>query len=178
MEDKCAHTGMTIRKALEQDLPRIMEIYAYARNFMKENGNPNQWGPTNWPPEDLIRSDIRDGHSYVVISGSEIAGVFFYIAGKDVEPVYRTISDGHWLDGSAYGVIHRIASNGKVRGLLKFCTQWAYEKSGHHLRIDTHPDNKVMQHILSSLGFCHCGTIYVEEDNYPRMAYEKSDLIS
>ncbi len=169
--------SMTIRRAVPEDLPQIMKIYAYARNFMKENGNPNQWGPTNWPPEDLIRNDIRDGHSYVVIAGGEIAGVFFYNAGKDIEPTYRTIEDGQWRDGSPYGVIHRIASNGKVRGFLKFCIEWAYGQSGHHLRIDTHPDNRIMQHILPSLGFRHCGTIHIEEDNYPRMAYEKNDFI-
>ena len=49
---------MNIRKATEQDIKRMMEIYAYARKFMAENGNPNQWGPTNWPPESLIRNGI------------------------------------------------------------------------------------------------------------------------
>ena len=38
-----------------------MEIYAYAREYMAAHGNPDQWGPTNWPPEDLIREDIRLG---------------------------------------------------------------------------------------------------------------------
>ena len=38
---------MKIRKSTEQDIERMMEIYAYARKFMAENGNPNQWGPTN-----------------------------------------------------------------------------------------------------------------------------------
>ncbi len=30
-----------------------------------------------------------------------------------------------------------------------------------------------MQGLLEKLGFTHCGTIYVEEDDYPRLAYEK-----
>jgi hypothetical protein len=30
-----------------------------------------------------------------------------------------------------------------------------------------------MQNLLRKLGFVHCGTIYVEEDNYPRLAFEK-----
>ena len=54
---------MNIRNSTEADLPRIMEIYAYAREYMAANGNPNQWGGTNWPPEDLIRSDISQGKS-------------------------------------------------------------------------------------------------------------------
>ena len=38
---------MRIRKTTESDFDRIMEIYAYAREFMARTGNPNQWGPTN-----------------------------------------------------------------------------------------------------------------------------------
>ena len=34
-------------------------------------------------------------------------------------------------------------------------------------------DNLVMQGLLSKLGFVRCGTIYVEEDDNPRIAYEK-----
>ena len=30
-----------------------------------------------------------------------------------------------------------------------------------------------MQRLLEKLGFKHCGTIYVEEDNYPRLAFER-----
>ena len=38
-----------------------MEIYAFAREYMKTHGNPNQWDPTNWPPEELIHNDIKEG---------------------------------------------------------------------------------------------------------------------
>ena len=54
-----------------------------------------------------------------------------------------------------------------------FCITWAYEQCGH-LRIDTHGDNVVMQGLLKKLGFVHCGTIHVEEDDFPRLAFEKS----
>ena len=40
---------MNIRPSNENDLDRIMEIYAYARAFMAAHGNPRQWGATNWP---------------------------------------------------------------------------------------------------------------------------------
>ena len=58
---------MHIEHAVISDLPRIMEIYACARRFMAENGNTRQWGPTNWPPESLIRSDIESGNLYVCV---------------------------------------------------------------------------------------------------------------
>ena len=41
-----------------------------------------------------------------------------------------------------------------------------------HLRIDTHEDNLVMQHVLEKNGFTKCGIIYLESGD-PRLAYEK-----
>jgi len=198
---------MHIEHAVISDLPRIMEIYACARRFMAENGNPRQWGPTNWPPESLIRLDIEAGNLYVCLRdegnekedavegvqkapGGEMAGsvctelttanrrvvaVFFYIAGADIEPCYAGIEDGAWLDPSPYGVVHRIASDGSVKGAGSFCIRWAYEQCGH-LRIDTHPDNKVMQGLLAKLGFRRCGIIHVVEDHDPRYAYELTEI--
>ena len=166
---------MRIRRSEIQDLDRIMEIYAYARKFMAEHGNPNQWGPTCWPPEDLIRRDIAAGCSYVCENGSgKIIGTFFFTQGPDIEPTYREITDGAWLDGSPYGVVHRIATDGSEKGTGMFCLDWAYGQCGH-LRIDTHGDNVVMQNLVKKAGFVHCGTIYVEEDDDPRLAYEKTE---
>ena len=71
---------MRIRKSTEQDVERMMEIYAFAREQMAKNGNPNQWGPTNWPPEELIRHDIEEGNSYICENDSgEIIGTFYYL---------------------------------------------------------------------------------------------------
>ena len=165
---------MEIRTSTLADLPRILEIYAHARDFMARTGNPNQWGPTSWPPEDLLRADITAGNSYVCEHEGNIVATFFYTCGQGIEPTYRHIEDGAWLDDGPYGVVHRIASDGSVRGAGTFCLNWAYARCGH-LRIDTHGDNTVMQGLLKALGFAHCGTIYVEEDEYPRLAFEKSN---
>lgn len=151
----------------------MMEIYAFARAFMAAHGNPNQWGPTQWPPRVLIEQDIREGHSYVCVGDDgRVAGTFYFIQGMDVEPTYRAITDGAWLDDGPYGVVHRIATDGSARGVGAFCLNWAFEQCGH-MRIDTHGDNAVMQRLLGKLGFIHCGTIHVEEDAFPRLAYEK-----
>ncbi len=162
---------MEIRKAVETDFDTIMSIYARARQFMAQNGNPNQWGPTNWPPENLIMQDIAAGNSYVCVHEGRIVGVFYYVSGPDIEPTYRIIEDGSWTDPSPYGVVHRIASDGSVKGTGMFCILWALKQCGH-LRMDTHPDNKIMQNLLLKCGFSKCGIIHVEEDNYPRLAFE------
>lgn len=165
---------MKIRNAQPCDLDRIMEIYAGARRFMSEHGNPNQWGPTCWPPEELIRKDIDSSRSFVCVDDSEIiVGVFFFDQGEDIEETYLDISDGEWKGSNTYGVVHRIASDASQKGIGATCINWAYEQCGH-LRMDTHPDNYVMQGLLTKLGFEKCGIIHVIEDNYPRYAYEKN----
>ena len=101
-----------------------------------------------------------------------VVGTFFFTREKEIEPTYRDITDGAWLDDSPYGVIHRIAGDGSREGdrLISACSG---PGTVRHLRIDTHGDNVVMQNLAKKLGFTHCGTIYVEEDDYPRLAYEK-----
>lgn len=74
---------MYIRKAAEGDLPRMMEIYAVLGRFMAAHGNPNQWGPTNWPPEERIRADIAEGSSYVCVRQTAWWGRFTSARGRD-----------------------------------------------------------------------------------------------
>ncbi len=164
---------MKIRNSTEQDFSRMMEIYSNARKFMAEHGNPDQWGPTNWPPEELIHQDIHNGNSYVCVNDEgKVIGTFFFIHGKDIDPTYNVITDGAWIDDTAYGVVHRLAGDGSEKGIGAFCLNWAYDQCGH-LRIDTYGDNLVIQNLARKLGFVRCGTIYVEEDDLPRIAFEK-----
>ena len=86
---------MEIRQSTERDFDRMMEIYGFARRFMEAHGNPHQWGPTNWPPEALIRKDISEGNSYVCTNDAgKVVGTFFFTQGQDVEPTYREITEG------------------------------------------------------------------------------------
>lgn len=41
-----------------------------------------------------------------------------------------------------------------------------------NIRVDTHKDNLVMQHILKKRGFRRCGIIYVK-DGTERIAYQR-----
>lgn len=165
---------MEIRKATLSDLPAVMDIYAYARRFMADHGNPRQWGPTGWPPEALIRQDMAAGKSYVCTEGGAIRAVFFFDMGPEIEPTYRDIQDGQWADPTPYGVVHRIAAAEGFKGAGRFCLEWAFAQCGH-LRMDTHGDNRPMQSLLKKLGFQYRGVIYVVEDNDPRLAFEKSE---
>lgn len=170
----------TIRHAVDSDKDRIYEIYAFARKFMAENGNPNQWKNNN-PSREIIDNDIAAGNLYVIEEAdkeqqtesdnkkSRVHGVFFFKMGEDA--TYNVIEDGSWLSGDAYGTIHRVAGDGQIHGVLTMAVQFCEQKI-KHLRIDTHNDNKIMQHVIEKNGFKRCGIIYVE-DGSERIAYEK-----
>lgn len=158
-----------IRPAGLEDLPLVMEIYDYARAFMRANGNVTQW-VNGYPSEELIRQEIQDGHSFVCTDGDgEIVGTFCFILGDD--PTYQQIYDGAWLNDEPYGVIHRMGTNGKRKGIAEACLDWSFQHSDN-IRVDTHRDNLVMQHILEKNGFKRCGIIYVR-DGTERIAYQK-----
>ena len=155
----------TVRDEVSQDLVRIEEIYAYAREFMANHGNPNQWGKTN-PPHEWLVDDIEKHLLHVIEDENGIHGVFYFYIGED--PTYGYIEDGTWISDKPYGTIHRIASckSGVFSEALSFC-----RNKCSHIRVDTHADNKPMQHLAEKHGFSRRGIIYVE-DGTPRIAYE------
>ena len=159
---------MQIRKAKIEELDKIMEVYAFARRFMAEHGNPTQWGQ-NKPSREQVERDILEEKCHVCIQEEKIVAVFYFA--KEADKTYEKIYDGSWLNDKPYGVVHRIASAGKIKGAGSFCLNWAFEQCGN-LKIDTHEDNVVMQNALKKNGFEYCGIIYLLDGN-PRLAYQK-----
>lgn len=159
---------MKIRKADYQDLPRMQEIFAIARSEMKKNGNPNQWKDDR-PPLFLIEKDFSKGVTYVIEDEDKVIGTFSYTIG--VEPTYVDIYDGKWLNDLPYGTIHRIASDTTHKGIFKYVLDFV-ETFGVDIRIDTHPDNKIMLHLMDKYGFTKCGIIYID-DGTSRIAFQK-----
>ena len=126
-----------IRLAVLEDFTSIMSIYAYARSFMQETGNPNQWG-NHFPPED---------------------------------PTYLQIDDGSWLSDAPYGTIHQVASDGTIHGFFSQIVDYCWAQIPH-LRVDTHADNQIMQHLIQKNRFERRGIIYVLNHS-PRIAFER-----
>ena len=149
---------MKIRAAQNNDLEKIFKIYDRARTFMRENGNPDQWGDV-YPSHELICEDLAGGHLFVVTDDDDaIAGVFSCFV--DGDPDYNVIN-GAWLNDEPYTAIHRIASAGTHKGIFthifNFCLTFS-----DNIKIDTYTQNLVMQSILKKHGFKYCGTITVE----------------
>lgn len=160
-----------IQKTTIEQFEQVEELYAHARRFMADHGNPSQWGDF-YPPKSRIEQDIKEGNSYVCMIEGRIAVVFYYRFGEDKD--YQVIEKGQWLNDKPYGVVHRIASDGKSKGAASFCLSWALSQCGN-LKIDTHPDNVVMQNLLKKNGFLYCGNIYVRDKSL-RLAYQRSSF--
>ena len=155
-----------IRSVEIQDLDQILSIYERARAYMQETGNPTQWGTTS-PALSILLKDIELKQLYLLEDQQAIHAVFALIPGDD--PTYQYI-EGEWLNNAPYAAIHRVASAGLRKGVLGECMEYCKQKHDN-LRIDTHHDNKIMQHLLDKHGFQRCGIIYLENGD-PRIAYQ------
>jgi len=149
------------------DLDTVMAIYAYAREFMRESGNADQWGDVH-PPRSAIEQDIQRGESYVCEENGKVLAVFQLLLGPD--PTYAKIK-GAWLNDAPYSVIHRIARAKDAKGMGTFCINWCIEQA-KTIRIDTHKDNVPMLKLLDNLGFTYCGIIWIENGD-ERLAFQK-----
>ena len=165
------NNSLAVGYARAEDLPDILRIYECAKQFMRANGNMFQW-VNGYPSEELLTADIEKEQLYVVRNGRHICGVFALIIGPD--PTYEYIENGSWISDSRYGTIHRIASDGSVRGVLDKAVEFC-EKKISHLRVDTHEVNLPMQNAVIRNGFSKRGIIYIA-DGTPRFAYEKTAL--
>ena len=163
-----------IRPATEADIPAVLPVFEAAKAIMRADGNYDQWGAPGFPGDALLLRDIARGGGYVISSeaegGVEKSIVAYFALLPSPEPTYSHI-DGAWLTDEPYGVIHRIASYPEVHGVFSAIIDFAAARYPH-LRIDTHRDNRIMQHLIDAAGFTYCGIIWLE-DGTERLAYEK-----
>lgn len=158
---------MYIRKARKDDLNTIMNIYKTAQDFMIESGNPTQWGHS-YPQKELIKKDIANRVCHLVCDEEGPHGVFALLSGA--EPTYQNIENGKWINDNEYVTVHRIASDGKVRGIFACAIDYCKSISDN-IRIDTHDSNIIMQKLIEKNDFSRCGIIHVA-DGSPRIAYQ------
>ncbi len=158
---------MEIRKTYKEDLNVVMNAIDTARQLMRENGNLTQW-TNGYPSSELMLESINKGVNYLIINENEVVATFDFIIDED--PNYAMI-EGSWINDDAYGVVHRLASNGKAKGVAQFCFEWCFNQFPN-IRVDTHEDNIAMQKVLIKLDYQKCGIIYVA-DGTPRLAFQK-----
>ncbi len=135
----------------------------------KLSGNMHQWGE-GYPSETVIMADMEKNSGFVIEDGGKIVGYFAFLPSP--EPTYYNIYKGKWLnDEEPYHVVHRIASYPDAHGIFSSIMEYCFSHDPN-IRIDTHRDNKIMQHNIAKHGFTYCGIIYLASGD-ERLAYQK-----
>ena len=159
----------TIREAKPIDVTDIMQVMEAAKKIMRSSGNMHQWGD-GYPSEAVIFSDMEKHGGFVIEDAGRIVGYFAFLPSP--EPTYSKIYDGEWIDDTRpYHVIHRIASYPEANGIFSTIMDFCFSHDSN-IRIDTHQDNRIMQHNIEKHGFTYCGIIYLLNGD-ERLAYQK-----
>ena len=147
-----------IREARPTDIAEIMKVMEAAKGIMRSSGNMQQW-TDGYPSEAVILSDIEKNGGFVVEEDNQIVGYFAFLPSP--EPTYARIYEGEWLDDvQPYHVVHRIASYPDVHNVFSDIMDYCFAVE-RNIRIDTHRDNRIMQHVIKKYGFTYCGIIYL-----------------
>lgn len=160
---------MIIRAAHIEDLKAVMAVLDAAKGIMRSSGNTGQW-VNGYPSEDVIRNDIDNGNGFIVEACKRIVAYFAFIASPEL--TYGYIEGGAWLNDAPYHVVHRIGSYPEVHGVFRAIMDWCFTQDSN-IRIDTHRDNHIMQHCITSYGFTYCGIIFLQNGD-ERLAYQLS----
>ena len=158
-----------IREARPTDVAEIMKVMDAAKAIMRLSGNIHQWGE-GYPSEAVITADMEKKGGFAVEDDGRIVGYFAFLPSP--EPTYNNIYEGNWVDDEQpYHVIHRIASYPEVHGVFSAIMDFCFSHEPN-IRIDTHRDNKIMQHNILKHGFTYCGIIYLLSGD-ERLAYQR-----
>ncbi len=157
---------MFVRKVKKEEFETACEIYNAGREIMRKSGNMEQWSG-GYPYPEITARDIEEEILWGVEAEGELCGVFAFLEKPD--PDYEKLIEGDWLNSNPYRAVHRVASSGRVKGVLRVILDFC-KTFGCDLKIDTHRDNKIMQHLLEKNGFVNCGTALLVPDKI-RLAY-------
>lgn len=167
---------MKVRKAIIKDLDVIMMIIEEAKAFLKEQGI-DQW-QNGTPNNEIILDDIKKEQGYVFEENQEILAYMALCYGEDES--YHAVYDGEWQCPNAiYGTIHRTAISSNYRGkgiarrLFQAAEDMCVNESMESIRIDTHPNNELMKHLIIRESYQPCGYILLQQDGTKRLVYEK-----
>ncbi len=139
---------MQLRQATMADFDQIMTILKDGANQLAERG-VEQW-QGDYPSPDQIKEDIENGWAYLAVSQD----------GETVGAIAIVPSPDHSYDRVAIHSNH--AGKGYATKLLTEVINYIKEHRSDidSIRIDTHEDNKAMQHLIDKMGFTRVGTLH------------------
>lgn len=162
-----------IRLAMQEDLPRIMEIVDGALKVMNENGN-EQWNQ-NYPLVEHYQGDLDNKELFVYEEESLILGA--------VTISTKAHSEYHLINWSFPNIdaltIKRlvVSLNARKKGvsdkLFDYAELVAKESASIYLKTDTFSKNNAAQKLFKRMGFTFVQDKFVEEKNESLLYFEK-----
>ncbi|MBA1434129.1 GNAT family N-acetyltransferase [Bombilactobacillus bombi] len=163
-----------LRNATPHDLSAISQIINDAKTYLF-NARIDQWQDA-YPNRQQLEADILHQQSYVLIVQKQIAATAVLMSQPEAN--YQHIQ-GAWQSSQPYITIHRVAVSQQFSGqhlsriLFSNLISIAYQGDWRNFRIDTHPDNYRMQHLITQNGFQYRGIIHLNDAaKSQRWAYE------
>lgn len=154
------HFDIDFRAATLKDFEECMDLINQARQQMIESGL-HQW-TGGYPSESDILADINNGVAQVLTIDKKIAVYGAVILNG--EEKYNSIQ-GTWKTYGNYYAIHRLATlpelqrEGFAQVFIKKVKGLCEVECIPSIKVDTHIKNLKMVKLLSSMGFCYCGTV-------------------
>lgn len=170
--------NITVRPAVEEDLPAILSIAADASKVLAKH-RVDQW-QGGYPCEEDFRADIARKECFVILYEDELAA--FFILSLAQQENYAAITDGKWSGTAPYAALHRCAvalpwrGSGLADKMIELAESKTLEAGLSWLRVDTHKKNKPMQTLLLRHHYQYRGNVLVpvtEGHDPRRLAYEK-----
>ena len=164
---------MTIRKARQNDLKNIMQMFKSCVSGMIKN-NIDQWDES-YPNLEIIKNDLRAETFYIAERNSKIVG------GVNIDRIQDpTYLDIDWRDKTnQFLVVHRLAvkedewGKGIGKSLMYFAEELVLKMGLKSIRLDTYSGNpKAMQFYLQ-LGYSELGKIDLKPNKEKYHCFEK-----
>jgi len=147
------------RKAIELDLPEIVELYQTGIADMIKKGIL-QWDEI-YPNIEVLEEDVKRNEMYLLIKEEKI--VACVVINEDQDESYLT---GSWkyTEGKA-AVIHRLCvhpgnqSQGNGRHIMELAQEMIKSMGYHLIRLDAFMENSNARHLYDKLGYRYAGEV-------------------
>ncbi|MFV8290507.1 GNAT family N-acetyltransferase [Aerococcus viridans] len=167
--------GLALRQSVEGDMAQLAKMLEDAIALLAMN-NVDQWQNGTISSKMLLDAIMHD--QAFVWEQRDATGIAGFCVLNTYDELYEeTLAEGEWTVDGPYLAIHRVMVSQHLRG-RKVSTQMFLDikKMGvdsniASLRIDTHPDNIIMQKTLKRNGFVRTGLLYMPSGS-PRYTYE------
>ena len=163
-----------IRKAIKDDLHRIIEITKACAVFMISN-NIFQWNE-HYPNIETFENDALNENLYVLEINKKLIGCL--VISHEMDEFYKKVK---WQTPNYNNIyLHRLAvdpsyqKKGYAKQLMNFSFEYAKVNNIKSIRLDTFSGNPFNNIFYSNLGFKKLGEIYFrKQSDKPFYCFEK-----